>query len=202
MTNPSIALHYFIPFMRPHACPPCAPSVGGISHMFSPAILQFLHKARLRAEGMDSTYQGLLGTVLSVLVVAAELGVDTLERRVTEGLRLLDTVGWKDDISDLLCLFRGFKKKHNACRPWLEWFIFSRDKKEPLNIQTPTSQIPILPRAKHPSESKEKETVLYAPVTVSLLAVVVLRCVLGLCTKKKEVKSAFPNQTPSVCIVD
>ena len=42
---------------------------------------------------------------------------------------------------------------------------------------------------------------LYAPVTVSLLAVVVLRCVLGLCTKK-EVKSAFPNQTPSVCIVD
>lgn len=79
--------------------------------MFSPAILQFLHKTRLRAEGMDSTYQGLLGTVLSVLVVAAELGVDTLERRVTEGLRLLDTVGWKDDISDLLCLFRGFKKK-------------------------------------------------------------------------------------------
>lgn len=33
--------------------------------------------------------------MLSVLVVAAELGVDTLERRVTVGLRLLDTVRGK-----------------------------------------------------------------------------------------------------------
>lgn len=76
-----------------------------------------------------------------------------------------------------------------------------QDIKEPLNVQTPTSQISILPRTKYQSKSKEKGTVLYAPVTVSLLAVVVLRCVLGLCTKR-EIKSAFPNQTPSVCIVD
>jgi len=36
--------------------------------------------------------QGLSGAVKSVTVVAAELGVDTLEGRVTVGLGLLDTV--------------------------------------------------------------------------------------------------------------
>lgn len=39
-----------------------------------------------------STYQGLHGAVKSVTVVAAELGVNTLEGGVTVGLRLLDTV--------------------------------------------------------------------------------------------------------------
>lgn len=41
---------------------------------------------------MYSTHQSLHGTVQSVSVVAAELGVDTLERGVTVSLRLLDTV--------------------------------------------------------------------------------------------------------------
>ena len=40
----------------------------------------------------DSTYQGLHGAVESVTVVAAELGVNTLEGGVTVGLGLLDTV--------------------------------------------------------------------------------------------------------------
>lgn len=39
-----------------------------------------------------STYKSLGGTVESVSVVATELGVDTLEGRVTVGLGLLDTV--------------------------------------------------------------------------------------------------------------
>lgn len=39
-----------------------------------------------------STYQSLHGTVKSVTVVAAELGVNTLEGGVTVSLRLLDTV--------------------------------------------------------------------------------------------------------------
>ena len=38
------------------------------------------------------TYQCLHGAVKSVLVVAAELGVSTLERRVSVGLGLVDTV--------------------------------------------------------------------------------------------------------------
>lgn len=39
-----------------------------------------------------STYQGLHGAVQGVTVVAAELGVDTLQGGVTVGLGLLDTV--------------------------------------------------------------------------------------------------------------
>lgn len=79
----------------------------------------------LRIEEKGSTYQGLLGTVLSVSVVAAELGVDTLERRVTVGLRLLDTVGWKDDISDLLSVsWLLHIERYNVCRSWLEGIIF------------------------------------------------------------------------------
>jgi hypothetical protein len=42
--------------------------------------------------GLWSTYKGLHGAVESVTVVAAELGVNTLEGRVTVGLGLLDTV--------------------------------------------------------------------------------------------------------------
>jgi len=38
------------------------------------------------------TYEGLHGAVESVTVVAAELGVNTLEGGVTVGLGLLDTV--------------------------------------------------------------------------------------------------------------
>lgn len=39
-----------------------------------------------------STYKGLHGAVESVTVVATELGVDTVEGRVTVGLGLLDTI--------------------------------------------------------------------------------------------------------------
>jgi hypothetical protein len=39
-----------------------------------------------------STYQGLGGAVQGVTVVAAELGVNTIEGGVTVGLGLLDTV--------------------------------------------------------------------------------------------------------------
>jgi hypothetical protein len=42
--------------------------------------------------GLWSTYKGLHGAVESVTVVAAELGVNTLEGGVTVGLGLLDTV--------------------------------------------------------------------------------------------------------------
>lgn len=51
-----------------------------------------------------STHQSLHGTVQSVSVVAAELGVDTLERGVTVSLGLLDTVRGKNHISALLSL--------------------------------------------------------------------------------------------------
>lgn len=43
-------------------------------------------------EGGRRAYQSLHGAVQSVSVVAAELGVGTLERRVSHGLRLLDTI--------------------------------------------------------------------------------------------------------------
>ena len=56
-----------------------------------------------------STYQGLGGTVEGVTVVAAELGVNTLEGRVTVGLGLLDTVRTKPSQHRLLgycrCIF-------------------------------------------------------------------------------------------------
>ena len=55
--------------------------------------------------GLWSTYKGLHGSVESVTVVAAELGVDTVEGRVTVGLGLLDTI--RGDIS--------------AIRFWLRW---------------------------------------------------------------------------------
>ena len=45
-----------------------------------------------RARSSVGTYQCLHGAVKSVLVVAAELGVSTLERRVSVGLGLVDTV--------------------------------------------------------------------------------------------------------------
>lgn len=41
----------------------------------------------------DETYKCLHGAVQRMSVVPSELGVGTLERWVTEGLRLLDTVG-------------------------------------------------------------------------------------------------------------
>lgn len=72
--------------MRAHACPPCAPSVQWVSipcHGWWVFDVGF---------GLWSTYKGLHGAVLSVTVVAAELGVDTLEGRVTVGLGLLDTI--------------------------------------------------------------------------------------------------------------
>jgi hypothetical protein len=52
------------------------------------------------------TYEGLHGAVESVTVVAAELGVNTLEGRVTVGLRLLDTV-WKRISVIRSCTFCG-----------------------------------------------------------------------------------------------
>ena len=157
MTNPSIALHYFIPFMRPHACPPCAPSVGGISQMFSPRYCNFSPK--LRIEGMGSTYQGLLGTVLSVLVVAAELGVDTLERRVTVGLRLLDTVGWKDDISAICCVLSWFLhlERYKVYRPWLEGFILSKISKNPSTSKPQHHKSPFSPGRNINQNQRKKE---------------------------------------------
>lgn len=67
--------------MRSHACPPCAPSVQWVS---------IPHHDRI-VSGCG-TYKGLHGAVESVTVVAAELGVNTLEGGVTVGLGLLDTV--------------------------------------------------------------------------------------------------------------
>lgn len=77
--------------MRPRACPPCAPSVGLLADFLGNCI------GVLR---IGSTYKSLHSAVESVTVVAAELGVDTLERGVTLGLRLLDTVV-EGDISGL-----------------------------------------------------------------------------------------------------
>ena len=71
--------------MRPRACPGCAPSVRLLVAGYSMPLD--------RACRVDSTYQGLHGAVQSVTVVAAELGVDTLQGGVTVGLGLLDTVG-------------------------------------------------------------------------------------------------------------
>lgn len=100
--------------MRPHACPRSSPSVGIVSHH------SFNWEIRIRGSG--STHQSLHGTVLSVLVVAAELGVDTLERGVTVGLGLLDTVRWR---ATSVLLFRvsldAFPPKaYIICRSWIE----------------------------------------------------------------------------------
>ena len=94
MTNPSSSPLFLYPFMRPHACPPCAPSVGLLAGFLSDIVSMGVFANR------GSTYKSLHGTVESVTVVAAELGVDTLERGVTLGLRLLDTVV-EGDISGL-----------------------------------------------------------------------------------------------------
>lgn len=60
------------------------------------------------------TYQSLGGTVKSVSVVAAELGVNTLEGGVTVGLGLLDTVERKiDKVSDFFA-FMCFR----CCISW------------------------------------------------------------------------------------
>lgn len=84
-TRFSSHFHFFnvVKFMPAHACPPCAPSVLFVS----------IRSADFRwfEIFVGSTYQGLGGAVQSVTVVAAELGVDTLQGRVTVGLRLLDT---------------------------------------------------------------------------------------------------------------
>lgn len=73
--------------MRPHACPGCAPSVSFVSFCGWRS-----RKADVRWPWpSDSTYQGLHGAVQGVTVVAAELGVDTLQGGVTVSLRLLDT---------------------------------------------------------------------------------------------------------------
>lgn len=48
---------------------------------------------------MDGSYQSLHGAVQSMTVVATELGVNTLEGRITVGLGLLDTVGIISDCS-------------------------------------------------------------------------------------------------------
>ena len=83
--SPVFHFFRFVPFMRPRACPGCAPSVR---------LLVAGHSMPLdRACRVDSTYQGLHGAVQGVTVVAAELGVDTLQGGVTVGLGLLDTVG-------------------------------------------------------------------------------------------------------------
>lgn len=47
---------------------------------------------RIGGGGSWATYQGSHGAVKSMSVVASELGVGTLERRVSVGLGLLDTV--------------------------------------------------------------------------------------------------------------
>lgn len=62
-----------------HACPPSAPSVGLLA--LSGFVSQLL-----------GAHQSLHGAVQSISVVASELGVGTLERRVSGGLGLLDTV--------------------------------------------------------------------------------------------------------------
>lgn len=105
-------------------------------------------------------------------MVAAELGVDTLERGVTLGLRLLDTVV-EGDISGLFwyCVVRVSPRKGRSV----------------LNAGVGLGSSPRIPQ--HPisniiapsfSQSRNQRKI-YAPVTVSLLAVVVLGRVLGLC---------------------
>jgi len=84
-----------------------------------------------------STHQSLHGTVESVAVVAAELGVDTLERGVTLGLRLLDTVAGRD-ISGLFfcsCVVWCSSRKEAYSMQALVW----GHPQESPNIQTPTS---------------------------------------------------------------
>lgn len=73
--------------MRSHACPGCAPSVWLLVDLLTIKIFD-----RGWTAGDGSTYEGLHGAVKSVTVVAAELGVNTLEGGVTVGLGLLDTV--------------------------------------------------------------------------------------------------------------
>lgn len=78
--------------MRPRAYPPCAPSVW-LSVFSHPGIVDAGVGCTLIRDGcLLSTYQSLHGAVQSMSVVAAELGVGTLQGGVTEGLRLLDTV--------------------------------------------------------------------------------------------------------------
>lgn len=106
-----------------------------------------------RRIGCVVTYQGLHGAVKSVLVVAAELRVGTLERRVSVGLGLVDTVcavASVSCLSSVLCILL-----HPVCCSKAQRFGLS-------------------------GRSREDWCV---PVLVSLLALVVLRRVLRLCGK-------------------
>ena len=64
----------------------------GLSLALLDLLLQGLSVWRRIVGGSCATYQGSHGAVKSMSVVASELGVGTLERRVSVGLGLLDTV--------------------------------------------------------------------------------------------------------------
>lgn len=64
----------------------------GLSLALLDLLLQGLSVWRRIVRGSCATYQGSHGAVKSMSVVASELGVGTLERRVSVGLGLLDTV--------------------------------------------------------------------------------------------------------------
>lgn len=66
--------------MPSRACPPLPPSVRGVSII-------------LHVQVGGRAHQSAHGAVQSMPVVAAELGVGALERRVTVSLGLLDTAG-------------------------------------------------------------------------------------------------------------
>lgn len=87
-------------FRQARAFPPCAPSVVEVSNPISTCRARVLKRVIRSVEckrrgGFGCAgwaYKSLHGSVKSVPVVAAELGVGSLEGRVTEGLGLLEAV--------------------------------------------------------------------------------------------------------------
>lgn len=73
-------------------------------------LLQWVLASSVQARvGYVGTYKSPHGAVESMSVVAAELGVSTLERRVSVGLRLLDAVcAIRVSLQNLLCCSRLF----------------------------------------------------------------------------------------------
>jgi hypothetical protein len=78
----------------------------GLSLALLDLLLCGLSVWRWVGDGSCATYQGLHGAVKSMSVVASELGVGTLEGRVSAGLGLLDTVG----------VVVSVDRSHRSCR--------------------------------------------------------------------------------------
>lgn len=86
-----------------HACPPSSPSVWLLVVICTPRSV--VYRRSLGEGSWLFAHQSLHGAVQHISVVASELGVGTLEGRVSGGLGLLDTVLRRNCQHHHQCLF-------------------------------------------------------------------------------------------------